>query len=223
MRGSVISIIAALFVSACSDVPTDPAYSPKGEALPQAGLSPKGEPIGATNAGYQPAMGQSHSVAPQNAPSAQQADQFARQFLNTIQARSFAGRREYCGYFIVDNAGRLSATPPTPGTFASCEMPIPQSGQGVFASYHTHGAYGPNYDNEVPSTADLLSDFEFGIDGYVSTPGGRVWRVEFDDRSTVQVCGQGCVAVDPGFVPQGEQFIRSRYTVPELRARSNAN
>jgi hypothetical protein len=154
------------------------------------------------------------------APPAAQADAFAVSFLNSIQARSFRERRELCGYFILLPNGHITATQPIPGTFASCEQPIPQPGQGVFASYHTHGAYGPEYDNEVPSPTDLLSDFEFGMDGYVSTPGGRVWRIEYDTRDTLQVCGQGCIAVDPGFVPQNESSITSRFTVNELRRRN---
>lgn len=161
------------------------------------------------------------SVAPVSPPPADVADAFARNFLNSIQARSFRERREFCGYFVQLPNGQITATPPIPGTFASCEQLAPQPGQGIFASYHTHGAYGPQYDNEVPSSTDLISDFEFGIDGYVSTPGGRVWRVEFDTRDAVQVCGQGCIAVDPGFVPEGEAFILTRYTLNDLARRGS--
>ena len=163
----------------------------------------------------------SPNVARVQGPPAAQADAFARSFLNTIQARSFRERRELCGYFIQQSDGRIAATEPVPGTFASCAQPAPRAGEGIFASYHTHGAYGPQYDNEVPSLTDLLSDFEFGLDGYVSTPGGRVWRIEFDSRDTLQVCGQGCVAVDPGYVPDNESGILQRFTVDDLRRRNN--
>ncbi len=161
------------------------------------------------------------SVAPPNAPSGAVVDQFAVSFLNSIQTRSIRERREYCGYITVDASGQLSATPPRPGTFAGCDMPIPRAGQGIIASYHTHGAYGPGYDNEVPSTVDLMSDFQFGIDGYVSTPGGRVWLVDVQTRSTRQICGLRCVISDPGFVPEGEATIQASYTLPALERRSN--
>ena len=151
------------------------------------------------------------------APSTAAANQFAVNFLNSIQARSIAERREYCGFFVVDAAGNIAATPPLPGTTASCASPAP--GGNAFASYHTHGAYDRGYDNEVPSDADLLGDFQFGVDGYVSTPGGRIWHIELDDRTARQVCGRGCVYSDPGFVPEDEAGIRSSYTVDQIRAR----
>lgn len=159
------------------------------------------------------------SVAPANAPSGPVVDAFARDFLDTIQPISFAERREFCGYFYVGTDGRLRATPPRRGTFASCTMNEPRKGQGVIASYHTHGAYAPGYDNEVPSAIDLESDFDYGIDGYVATPGGRIWLVDYQTRSTRQVCGLGCVQVDPAFRPQNEGSVRPVYTLPQLQQR----
>ncbi len=150
-------------------------------------------------------------------PPAAQADAFARNFLNSIQSRSFAGNTEFCGYFYLTSSGQIAATPPIPGLLASCTQPAP--GPSVFASYHTHGAYDPAYDNEVPSIGDLEGDFSFGIDGYISTPGGRVWRVEYDTRNAIQVCGLGCVAVDPGFVPRDEGRVFQTYTVAQLARR----
>ena len=164
-----------------------------------------------TNAGF--------TVAPPNAPSGPVIDQFAVSFLNTIQARSIRERREYCGYFFLNSAGQITATPPRPGTFASCDMPAPRVGQGIIASYHTPGAYGPGYDNDVPSTVDLTSDFDFGIDGYVSTPGGRVWLVDFQTRSTTQLCGPRCVFTDPGFRADPNDRILTRYDLPTLQRR----
>ena len=162
----------------------------------------------------------SGSVAPPNAPSGPAVDAFARNFLDSIQAQSIRDRAEYCGYFFVDAAGRLQATPPIRGRLAACDMPAPQPGQGIFASYHTHGSYDFGYDNEVPSTIDLLSDFQFGIDGYVSTPGGRVWLVDYQTRSTSQVCGLRCVTSDSAFpaVEPGKP-VQQSYTVESLRVR----
>jgi len=160
------------------------------------------------------------SVAPPNAPSGPVIDNFAVSFLNGIQARSFAERREYCGYFFIDRDGFIQGTPPRPGTFASCDMPAPLAGQGIIASYHTHGAYGRGFDNEVPSVIDLTSDFDYGIDGYVSTPGGRVWLVDFQTFSTRQLCGLRCVTSDPGFIPQGEAGIQTTYSMQALQRRS---
>lgn len=149
-------------------------------------------------------------------PPAAQADAFAVAFLDSIQPLSFAEGREYCGYFLL--AGRqITATTPIPGTTASCTQPGPPP--NAFASYHTHGAFDRDYDNEVPSPEDMLGDFAFGIDGYISTPGGRVWRVEVDERAALQVCGLGCVTVDRGFLPRREASIPPRMTVQDVLAR----
>ncbi|AKS46236.1 protein of unknown function [Octadecabacter temperatus] len=181
--------------------------------VPQSQVSPKGEVSQPRlyNTGF--------TVAPSNAPSGPVVDNFARGFLDSIQAQSIAERREYCGYIFIDGTGRLQGTPPRPGSFAGCDMPIPRAGQGIIASYHTHGAFGRAYDNEVPSVIDLASDFQFGIDGYVSTPGGRVWLVDFQTQSTQQLCGLRCVTSDPGFVPQGEAGIRQSYSIETLQRR----
>lgn len=175
------------------------------------------EPIG--NLNKQPAAFP-RVVSVQPAPEQAVVDNFARAFLDSIQAQSIADRREYCGYFFRDAAGQIKATPPRRGTFATCSMPAPRRGDGIFASYHTHGAFGRQYDNEVPSTTDLLSDFQLGLDGYISTPGGRIWRVNNATRDAQQVCGLGCVTRDPGFVPRNERNVRQRYTVATLNQRT---
>ncbi|SMX31584.1 DUF4329 domain-containing protein [Octadecabacter ascidiaceicola] len=203
MRLTALLTIATVALSACG--------------VPQVQVSPKGESSlpQQYNTGY--------SIAPPNAPSGPVVDNFARSFLDSIQARSIAERREYCGYFYIDPNGNLRGTPPRPGTFAGCEMPAPAPGLGIVASYHTHGAYGRVYDNEVPSVIDLASDFQFGIDGYVSTPGGRVWLVDFQTQSASQLCGLRCVTSDPGFAPQDEAGVRQSYTIPTLQRRFARN
>ena len=199
MHRLTIALLALVTVSACAapveTISKRPAIIPKAIQPQQASFAP---------------------------PPAEQAsiDEFARSFLNSIQTQSIQERREFCGFFFRDSAGQLQATAPRRGSFASCNMPVPQRRDNIVASYHTHGAYGPQYDNEVPSTTDLLSDFQLGVDGYVSTPGGRVWRVSNANRDTSQVCGLGCVIRDPGFVPRNENQVRQRYTVATLTQRS---
>jgi hypothetical protein len=156
-----------------------------------------------------------------NPPDQAAADAFAKQHLDSIQAQSFAERRELCGYFFTASDGSLRATPPTPGDTASCALEYPKAGAGIYASYHTHGAYDYDYDNEVPSPDDLASDFEVGLDGYVATPGGRVWLVEFDTKQAVQLCGRNCIASDRSFVPEDEAGIRPTYTLPQLQDRQS--
>lgn len=209
MKTPAVILALCIALSGCGDI--DGGGGARGDFV----SAPSGKGTTARSAvPVQPGIGRSV------APPAAQADAFARQFLDSIQAQSFAQQREFCGYFIHRLDGQIVATPPRPGTFASCQMPAPQPGQRIFASYHTHGAFGREYDNEVPSATDLQSDFDFGIDGYVSTPGGRVWRVEYDTRDTFQICGLGCVAVDPNFAPQGEAGILQRFTLGQLVRRN---
>ena len=148
-------------------------------------------------------------------------DLFAIAFLDSIQAQSIAEQREFCGFFYRALDGAIRATPPVKGTFAMCRMPFPGLWfwQKHVASYHTHGAYGEFYDNEVPSVTDLNSDIRLGFNGYISTPGGRVWRVNHEERSTQQLCGLGCVTTDPGFVPRNESGVLPFYTIDQLKLR----
>lgn len=206
----LVAVIAAAALAGCTVAPTVP-YVP--EPIRGGDASTTGQQrISLGNDSRGPAF--TPSVT---APSTAAANAFAVAFLSDLNVQSFRERREFCGYFLVDEAGNISATPPNRGEFASCGSPFP--GPNAFATYHTHGAYDEGYDNEVPSDADLLSDFSLGFDGYVATPGGRVWHVEYDDRTARQVCGLGCIAVDPGFVPVDEAGIRQSYTLPQIRQR----
>ncbi len=189
-------------------------------ALAIAGCSAPVPEAASTDSNVKRTTPQVFAPLPSEAQSQGEVDAFAKAFLDSIQAQSIAERREFCGYFFRDRDGALRATPPRKGTFAACNMPAPRPGTGVFASYHTHGAYGERYDNEVPSVTDLSSDFQLGLNGYVSTPGGRIWRVNLDTRDTVQVCGLKCVTSDPGFVPRNEDSVRQRYSILQLALRN---
>jgi len=154
-------------------------------------------------------------TGPVFAQSAEETD-FAREFLDRLQLRSIVEDREYCGYFGRDGDGRLLATRPRRGKYNSCTMGSPPQSMGVFASYHTHAAYERHSVNEIPSPQDLRSDIDQQIDGYVSTPGGRLWLVDHKARETRQLCGEGCVAQDPVYRPGKFEKIRSSYTLDDL-------
>lgn len=158
------------------------------------------------------------SVAPPNAPSGPVVDAFAASVLDSYQPLTIANKREYCGYIFVDARGNLQSTTGSQGRFASCTMPAPRVGQGIIASFHTH-PFGRGFTNELPSTIDLISDFDYGIDGYVATPSGRLWLVDFQTRSTRQLCGPGCLTSDPAYVPPARDMFRQSYTLDELRRR----
>ncbi len=139
----------------------------------------------------------------------------ARAVLASLQDLSFRKRREYCGFIGYNSDAKLEATPATGGTQATCSAAFPDD-LAVVASYHTHGAFDEGYFNEIPSDIDMESDAEFLLNGYVSTPGGRLWYI--DGRALVahQICGLGCLPVAPGFAKGLNGEIAERYTFDEL-------
>lgn len=141
---------------------------------------------------------------------------FAHSVLNALQARSIAEGREYCGYLARNRAGELVATPAVRGDEASCEPDYPDDGLVVFADYHTHGAYHPDYENELPSLTDVEGNMELEIDGYISTPGGRLWFVDGSRGVSSQICPDTCVLIDPNGRDEGN--VPRKVTLRQLRA-----
>lgn len=144
---------------------------------------------------------------------------FARQILSDIQERSISESREYCGYIAYDRAGELRATPAGPGSRAGCSIKAAPSHWRVVASYHSHGAWTREYDDEVPSTIDLRSDRNARTNGYISTPGGRIWFHDHQTGIAGQLCGLGCLYQDPNFTSSGSAPVLQFYTLSSLSAR----
>src|SRR6056297_1504923 len=94
-----------------------------------------------------------------------------------VQPRSIAAATEYCGYLFRDAAGRLRVSGPVRGGEGGCNAPWPERGEPV-ASWHTHAGYDAGMWNEVPSARDMQADAFEGVDGWVATPGGRLWHVD---------------------------------------------
>ena len=98
-----------------------------------------------------------------------------------------------------------------------CDLPEPD--ETTLASLHTHGGFSDKYDNEVPSVDDVQGDFDAGIDGYVGTPGGRVWLIDYDAQIARQLCNVLCITSDPENDPDDAGFVPQTFTLPELRER----
>ncbi len=145
---------------------------------------------------------------------------YAKAQLGALQERSFAEDQEICAVIFENSDGELGSTPLISGEMASCDIRFfDEPGMGPVASMHTHGAYNSQYDSEVPSMLDMQSDIASGVDGYVSTPGGRLWRIDAEERFTEQVCGENCLAQDPAYRPCESDEPKSRYSLDELQAR----
>lgn len=143
---------------------------------------------------------------------------FASDFLGRLQLLTVVENREYCGYFGRTAAGRIVATRPRPGKYNSCNMDYLPPHLTVFANYHTHAAYDPGSWNEIPSPQDLESDIDARIDGYISTPGGRLWFSDHAARAAYQLCGEGCLPPDPNYRRGKFLKVRPRYTLDALKA-----
>jgi len=143
---------------------------------------------------------------------------FSKQVLNSAQAMSFAQNREYCGYIGLDSQGGFIATPAKRGRKSSCFANVP-AGFRVLASYHTHGAYSADHDTEVPSDSDLQADTYEGIDGYVGTPGGRVWYNDSERGTAELLCGLKCIESDPNFRRYDTLPVGTVFDLADLEAR----
>ena len=146
---------------------------------------------------------------------------FIKAQLDALQPRSIAENREYCGYLGVTHAGEFAISPAKRGDESGCTPDDPPPGLQPLASYHTHAAFASTYDSEVPSSNDLEGDIAERVNGYVSTPGGRLWFNDAAAGRAILLCGLGCVVADPRFEPDPAWPVRQSYTLAELRTRQN--
>lgn len=145
---------------------------------------------------------------------------YARDVLEDIQSRSIAKNQEYCGVIFEDEDGNLKTSTIYEGDRAACVLDwgVPL-GNHVVASFHSHAAHDEDFDSEVPSVEDLASDFDARIDGFVSTPGGRIWHVQWREEEAVQMCGEGCLEQDPNYLRAGSERVPRRFSLEDLQAR----
>jgi hypothetical protein len=145
------------------------------EAAQQGGSKPNGYLIGAGAVGAAVALssGSSSTDTLVRSPSQHAA---ARRVLNEINPVSVKQNLEYGGYVFRNADGSYSSTAPIKGQAASILLPLPGDviapGSVGTATYHTHAAFDPRYDNENFSPSDIAADVAFGLDGYLGTPAG---------------------------------------------------
>ncbi len=139
-----------------------------------------------------------------------------RKVFAKLQPLSIRHNREYCGYIGFDAAGTLRATEPFPGAPASCSPRDPIELTEVTASYHTHAAFAVDFHNEIPSQQDVEGDSEMGVNGYVATPGGRLWFVDGAVQTVRQICPVFCLPADPDFDLADSGPIAKFYTFDRL-------
>jgi hypothetical protein len=139
--------------------------------------------------------------APATAQSASETA-FVMALMRAMNQLSVRFDREVCGFVLRDATGAYSSTKVSWGGAASCASLPLQPGVTAMSSWHTHAGWDPDYDGEVPSIQDVEGDMSMGVNGWVATPGGRLWFVDGNTGALRQVCGRDCLPVDPGFVPE---------------------
>lgn len=122
----------------------------------------------------------------------------AKSALNEVNPRSIRQNREWGGYVYRWSDGTYSSTTAVQGTPTSLTLPDPASatprGSVATASYHTHAAFDPRYDNENFSPQDILSDIIFGLDGYLGTPQGQFKFHDVSEATITTLGGPGTLA-----------------------------
>ncbi|GMN01593.1 DUF4329 domain-containing protein [Erythrobacter sp. MTPC3] len=147
-------------------------------------------------------------------------ERYARQQLNDLQRRSFAEQREFCGVIVEDDRGTLSTLEVFEGDIASCSYENSgKVGLKPVATFHTHGGASVVFDDEAPSFQDLQSDIATRLDGYLATPGGRFWRIDWQSQTANLVCGEGCLEQDPNYRPCPASAPETQYDIKRLQAR----
>ncbi|EPJ46192.1 MAG: hypothetical protein OFPII_22190 [Osedax symbiont Rs1] len=145
--------------------------------------------------------------------------EYFKQFFNGIQPQSFANNREYCGYIGYNDEAQFVATPPKKGKPDSCLPEEPPLDFDLIGSYHTPGAFSVDADSELPSYEDMLADIAEDIDGFIATPGGRIWQTDTLDGIARMVCDRNCVLADPDFIEDIQYRVDKTYTLQQLMNR----
>lgn len=144
---------------------------------------------------------------------------FAKSVLQQAQTFTLQAGKEFCGYIGIDRDGKMRATNATRGRLDECYSHDPPEDWNLIASYHTHGTFDPDVDSEVPSVLDVEADNSEGVNGYIATPGGRMWFVDGKNLRARQICGVGCLQSDPAFEPELFGPVANGFTLRELRRR----
>lgn len=145
---------------------------------------------------------------------------YAKNVLGSLQSQSFQNNREYCGVIYRDDNRALKHTVIFEGDSDGCSFDYPENwAYTARASFHTHGKFDAETDSEVPSLLDMDGDIEDQVLGFISTPGGRLWMVDWDTETATQLCGIGCLPKDPDFEPCRDFEPKHSYTLAELETR----
>ncbi|MEX0349458.1 MAG: DUF4329 domain-containing protein [Paracoccaceae bacterium] len=149
-------------------------------------------------------------------PTPEQVEAVKMRFVD-LQEQSFATDLEYCGYLLRLPDGTLGFSEMVQGGHNGCTPELPQPGSTLLASMHTHGSYDPEVPAEFPTVIDIDSDRRERVNGFVATPGGRLWFIDSSVGRVTQLCGLNCLPQDPFFQAGDDGIIAQSYTRAELK------
>jgi len=70
-----------------------------------------------------------------------------------------------------------------------------------------------------PSVQDLKNDFKQRLNGYIATPGGRVWFNDYNNQISRLLCDIGCIETDPNYRECKHTAPEAQYTIEGLKWR----
>lgn len=155
------------------------------------------------------------AAQPAKAQSGQEAA-FVLGLMESMNTLSIRFNREVCGYILRHANGAYSSTKVSWGGHASCaSLPIDPAFE-VVSSWHNHAAWAADYDGEVPSIQDVEGDMNQGVNGWIGTPGGRLWFVDGATGTARQFCGLDCIPSDPNFLTDDYGPVPEVMTLDDL-------
>ncbi|ANU07891.1 DUF4329 domain-containing protein [Paraurantiacibacter namhicola] len=147
---------------------------------------------------------------------------FAREQLAKFQRRSIAENVELCGMVAERANGELVLREEILGSEDRCNISYFDV-RSLYprATIHTHGAHSASYDSEVPSLLDMQGDIASQTDGYIATPGGRFWHIDWQAEKARLVCGAGCLPSDPAYRACDTLEPQESYNLLQLQERES--
>lgn len=144
--------------------------------------------------------------------------EYVKEVLAEVQKTSLDEGLEYCGFIGQDKAGNFRTWPATKGEPNFCEPNFNYLDRDfyVLANYHTHGSPSVEHETETPSFVDMYSTHLAGQDGYVVTPGGRLWYMDSREITAELLCAARCMPYDPAHTDEFDFAVGDVFDTDEF-------
>lgn len=121
--------------------------------------------------------------------------------LKRLNTASISDSVEICTYIVRAPNAEIGILEPKVGVVDQCVTPIVRKPLQIIALLHTHGSVSDKWETEIPSILDVRAIEADMVDGYLSTPGGRFWHMDIEERETRMLCGpSNCLSKDDAYI-----------------------